>query len=135
MKNNRVAFQIYNGDPANLQGYKVFGAHPIIDIKLGDNFRRKARCAGDVHRPATATSVIYSIIVSRDSVRIGLLIIALNELDIKCADIQHSYLIAPCTEQLYTWARPEFGIDKCKPFIIVRALYGPQVLARVSELS
>ena len=124
MTNNRVAFQLYNGDPTNLQGYKAVGTHLIFDIKLGENFRRKARCVGDGHRTATPSSVTYSSVVSRDSVRIGLLIAALNELDIKCADIQNAYLTAPCAEKLYTWAGPEFGNDEGKPFIIVRALYG-----------
>ena len=53
-----------------------------------------------------------------------MLITILNNLDIKCADIQHAYLIAPCEKKLYTWARPEFGNNEGKPFIIVRALYG-----------
>ena len=124
MKNVRVAFELYNGDPTNLKGYKSVGTHLIFDIKLGENFRRKVRCVGDGHRTDTPASVTYSSVVSRDSVRICLLIAALNNLDIKCADIKNAYLTAPIREKLYTWAGPEFGQDSGKPFIIVRALYG-----------
>jgi len=53
MTNNRVAFQLYNGDPTNLQGYKAVETHLIFDIKLGENFRRKARCVEDGRRTAT----------------------------------------------------------------------------------
>ena len=96
MKNNRIAFQFYIEDPTNLKGYKLVGTHLIFDIKLGEYFHRKARCFGDGHRTATPSSVTYSTVVSLDSVRIVLLIAALNELDTKCADIQNEYLTEPC---------------------------------------
>ena len=124
MKNVRIAFQLFNGDPTTLKGYKSVTTHLIFDIKLGENFRRKVRCVGDGHKTDTPSSVTYSSVVSRDSVRICLLIAALNELDIKCADILNAYLTAPIREKFYTWAGPEFGQDEGKPFIIVRALYG-----------
>ena len=95
----------------------------IFDIKLGENFRRKARLVADGHRTKAPASVTYSSVVSRDSVRICLLLAALNNLDIKCADIKNAYLTAPTKEKLYTWAGPEFGPDCGKPYIITRALY------------
>ena len=57
MKNVRVNFQLCDGDPANLKGYKSFGTHLMFDIKLGDNFRRKVRRIGDGHRTDTPASV------------------------------------------------------------------------------
>lgn len=66
----------------------------------------------------------YSSVISRDSVCICLLLAALNGLNIKYADIKNAYLTAPAKEKVYTWAGPEFEIDKGKPFIIVKALYG-----------
>ena len=124
MKNVRIAFQLFNGDPTTLKGYKSVTTHLIFDIKMGENFRRKVRCVGDGHKIDTPSSITYSSVVARDSVRICLLIAALNELDIKCADIMNAYLTAPIKEKFYTWAGPEFGQDTGKPFIIVRALYG-----------
>ena len=81
------------------------------------------RCARDGHKTDTPSSVTYSSIVSRDSVRICLLIAALKEIDIKCADILNAYLTTPIWEKFYTWAGPEFEQDEGKPFIIVHALY------------
>ena len=96
----------------------------IFDIKLGENFRRKARVVADGHRTDVSASITYSSVVSRDSVRICLLIATLNDLEIKCGDIKNAYLTAPPREILYTWAGPEFGPNQGKPFIITKALYG-----------
>ena len=42
MTNNRVAFEEFGGDVSKLVGYKRITAHLIFDVKLGENFRRKA---------------------------------------------------------------------------------------------
>ena len=96
----------------------------IFDVKLGENFRRKARLVTDGHHTKTPASLTYSSVVSRDSVRICLLLAALNGLQVKSADIKNAYLTAPPREKLYTWAGPEFGHNEGKPFIITKALYG-----------
>ena len=124
MKNVKVAFKLCEGDPKQLVGYKYISTHMIFDVKLGENFRRKARLVADGHMTKTPSSMTYSSVVSRDSICICLLLAALNGLDIKCADIKNAYLTAPPKEKVYTWAGPEFGTDQGKPFIIVRALYG-----------
>lgn len=63
----------------------------MVDVKLGENFRRKARYCADRHKTGAQASVTYSsTVVSRDSVRILLLIAALNELDILGADAQNA---------------------------------------------
>ena len=41
-----------------------------------------------------------------------------------CGDIENAYLNAPCREKYYIKAGPEFGEDKGKTFIVVRAIYG-----------
>ena len=62
--------------------------------------------------------------MSRDSVRICLLLAALNDLNVLSGDIENAYLTAPCRENFWTIAGPEFGSDQGKPFIIKKALYG-----------
>ena len=42
MKNNRVAFETYDGDPKDLIGYEEITGHLIFDVKLSENFRQKA---------------------------------------------------------------------------------------------
>ena len=87
MKNNRIAFELHEGDVSKLVGFKEITGHMIFDVKLGENFRRKARFCADGHKTEAPTSVTYSIVVSRDYVRIILLIAALNDLDILSGDI------------------------------------------------
>ena len=81
------AFKIYNGKPEDLFGYKQISTHMIFDIKLGENFRRKARLVADGHKTDPPSSVTYSSVVSRDSVRICLPIAALNDLDLQAAEM------------------------------------------------
>jgi hypothetical protein len=76
--------------------------HMVFDVKLGENYRRKARLVvADGHKTdAPASTIAYSSVVSRDSVRIALTIAALHDLDIFACDIQNAFLPAPCRERL-----------------------------------
>ena len=121
MKSVRVAFQQCDSIPV---GHKPITAHMVFDVKLGENFRRKARFVGDGHKVESPASLNYSSVVSRDSVRIGLLIAALNDLDVFSCDIKDAYLTAPCKGKYYMIAGPEFGSDQGKVMKVVRALYG-----------
>ena len=122
----RVAFEEHQGDPKELPpGYLEIKCHMIFDVKMGENFRRKARMVAGDHVTEVPSNLTYSSVVSRDSVRIALTISALNDLDILACDIQNAYLTAPCREKVWTVAGPEFGPEDCgKTMIIVRALYG-----------
>ena len=124
MKKIKEAFKKYNGDPRSLIGYTEITTHIIFDIKLGENFRRKARLVADGNKTETPSSVTYSTVVSRDSVRICLMLAALNGLEVMAADVENAYLTAPCREKCWTRGGIEFGNDKGQVFIIDRALYG-----------
>ena len=125
MRNVRVAFEVYEGKIEDLpQGYQEVDCHMIFDVKMGENFRRKARMVGGGHQTSTPSSITYSSVVSRDSVRIALTIAALNDLSILACDIQNAYLTAPCREKIWTKAGPEFGSEHGKVMLVVRALYG-----------
>jgi hypothetical protein len=60
-------------------------------MKMGENFRRKSRFVADGHKTKTPVAMTYSSAVSRDSVRIALMIAALNDLDILVCNIQNVY--------------------------------------------
>ena len=124
MKNNRVAFETYDGRVDDLIGYEEITGHLIFDVKLSENFRRKVRFVADGHLVETPASVTYSTVVSRDSIRILLMIAALNGLEVMGADIQNAFLSAPNKEKNWIKAGPEFGAEQGKVFIVVRALYG-----------
>ena len=91
---------------------------------MGEIFRRKARLVAGGHTTDAPSSITYSSVVSRDSVRLALTIAALNGLDVLGCDIHNAYISAPCKEKIYTIAGREFGSDAGKTMIIVRALYG-----------
>ena len=96
----------------------------IFDVKLGENFRRKARFVARGHTTKMPMSLTYSSVVSRDSVHIILLIAALNDLKIMACDIQNAYLTDDCQEKIWTYAGPEFGSERGQLMIIKKALYG-----------
>ena len=96
----------------------------IFDVKMGENFRHKSRFVTGGHTTETPMSLIYFSVLSRDSVRIILLIAALNGLQVMACDIQNAYLTAKCREKIWTYAGPEFGSECGQPMIIKKALYG-----------
>lgn len=127
MANVRIAFEEYEGPltvDGKPKGYKPLTVHMVFDIKLGENYRRKSRLVADGHKTEAPPSLTYSSVVSRDSVRIAMLLASLNGCDILSCDIQNAYLTAPCREKYYVVAGPEFGSDQGKCMIVTRALYG-----------
>ena len=76
------------------------------------------------HTTEAPSSVTYSSVVSRDSVRIALTISALNNLDVLACAIQNAYMTAQGREKIWTRTGPEFGSEIGCIMIVVRALYG-----------
>ena len=74
----------------------------IFDIKMNGNFTRKARLVADGHTIAMPSSITYSSVVSRESVRIAFIIAYLNGLDIFLCDIGNAYLNEKFKEKLCT---------------------------------
>lgn len=132
MKNVRVAFELFDDSITNEEaikllkskGYQKIDCHIIFDVKMGENFRRKARMVAGGHMTTTPSSLTYSSVVSCDSVRLAFLIAALHDLEVLACDIQNAHLTAPCHEKVFTIAGPEFGSECGKVFIITKALYG-----------
>ena len=95
----------------------------IFEIKM--DFTKKARLVAGGHRTTPPTSMTYSSVVSRESVRIAFLIAAPNDLDVIMSDVGNAYLNAKTTEKVYGIAGVEFGdADVGKNCTVVRALYG-----------
>ena len=93
-------------------------------MKLSENFRRKARFVADGNLVETPASITYSTVVLRDSVRILLLVAALNDLKTMGADVQNDFLSAEYLENHWIRAGPKFGAEQGIVFIVIRALYG-----------
>ena len=86
MKNVRIAFRIMNGDEVIPPTFQEIRCHMIFDVKMED-FRRKARFVAGGHTTDTPHAMTYASVVSRESVRIALTLAALNDLEVKMADI------------------------------------------------
>jgi hypothetical protein len=95
----------------------------IFDVKMED-FHRKARFVAGGHTTDAPHVMTYASVVSRESVRIELTLVALNDLDVMMGYIENDYLTAPITEKVWTVLGPEFGDDAGKRYLIERALYG-----------
>ncbi len=68
----------------------------------------------------------FSSVASRDSIRLGFLIAAINGLDVLAGDIGNAFLNAPNREKVHvTCGKELFGPEhEGKTAVVVRALYG-----------
>ena len=85
---------------------------------------RKARYVAGGHLTTVPTYMTYSSVVSRDTVRIGFLMAALNNLDVLAGDIQNAFLSAPTCEKIFFYAGEEWKSDRDRVVIVIQALYG-----------
>ena len=69
-------------------------------------------------------TITYASVVLRETVRLALMIAALNDLEVKSGSILNAYVQSPVTEKVWTTLGLEFGKDARKTAVIVRALYG-----------
>ena len=108
-----------------IPGYKEIRYHIIFYINMDGKFTQKARLVANGHEteyiPKWDT---YYSVISRDSVRIQFLYVALNNLGIFSCEISDAYLESPCVEKLWTAAWKEFVCLAGTPMRIIRALYG-----------
>ena len=88
---------------------------------MDSKFTRMARLVAGGHKINLPSSITYSSVVARDSIRLAFLIAALNDLDILVCDIGNTYLNAKCREKLWTKAGPEFSNEQGCIILIARA--------------
>ena len=74
----------------------------IFDKNMVGKFTRKARLVDDSHTTSLPSSMTYSSVVSRESVRVSFLLAYLNDLEIFARDIGNTYLNAKFREKLWT---------------------------------
>jgi hypothetical protein len=86
MKDVRIAFKCLNPGKRVPLDYKWIKCRMIFDIKIED-FRRKARMVAGGHMTSAPMIMTYASVVSRETIRIALTIAALNDLEVKVADI------------------------------------------------
>ena len=105
--------------------WRMARPHPqIISLFAVTCFCRKARLVAGGHATKAPATLTYASVVSRETVRIALLMAGLNDVDIWAADVLNNYITAPCREKIWTTLGKEFGDDCGRKAIVVRALYG-----------
>jgi hypothetical protein len=117
-----IAFNILPDGHSAPIGYQKIPRHMIFDVKMED-FRQKARLVAGGHQTKAPATITYVSVVSRETVRLALTIVSLNDLEVKVGDDLNAYITAPVKEKVWTVLGPEFGHDAGKSAIIVRALY------------
>ena len=123
MKNVRVAFKILEDNEKPQPGFQFIRCHMIFDIKMED-FRRKAWLVAGGHMTDVPRTITYSSVVGCDTVQIAITLAALNDLEVKVANIMNAYVTAPTQEKIWIILGPKFGDDQGKNAVIVHALYG-----------
>ena len=96
MKNVRIALKVLDDGKVVPLCFQEINCHLIFDEKMED-FRRKARLVAGGHMTNTPTMSTHASVVSRESVQIALTLAALNDLEVRTADIENAYLTAPVT--------------------------------------
>ena len=104
-------------------GYQEIKGHWIFDIKMYGTFTGKTRFVVGVHMTKPPSSMTFSTVVTRESVRIDFLLAGVNELDVQAANISNAYLNAPCRELIWIVTGPEFGSDEGCVMKVVMAWY------------
>eukprot|EP00957_Ditylum_brightwellii_P155845 11863992-Ditylum_brightwellii.AAC.1 len=122
MKNVGIVFQLLEEDENTPIGSKWIPCHMVFDVKF--DLTWKVRWVVGGHRNDPPKHLTYSTVVSRESVWLGFLIAALNNLDVLCADIGNVYINAKPREWVRTTVGEEFGVKNAgRIAIIVRAIY------------
>jgi Reverse transcriptase (RNA-dependent DNA polymerase) len=122
-----VAFEILPDGSKAPVGHTYLDCHCVWDVK--PTLVRKCRLVAGGHMTGEPESLTYASVVSRESVRLSLMLAALNGLEVLQADVEGAYLNAKTAEKLYTKCGPEFGEFKGRLAVIRRALYGTKTAA------
>ena len=122
MSKTLPAVKILGKIEAKPVGYQQIPCHIVFNVKM--DFIQKVRYITGGHKTVDPKTPTYASVVTWESVRIGLLLAALNGLDMG-ADVAGAYLNTPCHEKVYTICGLEFGANNVgKIAIITKALYG-----------
>ncbi len=102
--------------------YKWIKCHMIFDIKIED-FQWKVRMVAGGLMTSAPTIMTYASMVSHQTIHIALTIAALNDLEVKVANILHAYISAPIKGKVWCALGTEFVSNAGNSFIIINTLY------------
>ena len=130
MYNIGVSFEILEDGKTAPAGYTKVSGRLIWSVKM--DFTSKARWVLNGHKRPDPVGSKYAGVVSRESVRNAFTYAALNDLDVRMADIRNAYLQSPITSQKhYIICGPEFEMENvCKAAIMHKTVYGGKTSRR-----
>ena len=99
-------------------------SHMIFGVNIDSAITIMARFFVDGHKFDTPTSMTYTSILSKQSVKVVLMLADLNGHNVKCSDVHNSYINSKTKEIVQFWNVREFGVHKGKVVIVVRSLSG-----------
>ncbi len=132
MQNVRVAFGALEDGRVVPHGFQFVKCYMIFVIKMED-FCCKACLVAGRHTTNVCAIYTYTSVVMHETVCIALILAALNVLEMIAADNINVYITTPCKEKIWTILGSEFGKDKGKKAIIVRALYSPKLAGQAFQ--
>ncbi len=96
----RIAFKTLEDNEVTPPTFREVHCHVVYDVKM-ENFEQKAcLVAGDHMTEVSSETMAYASVVCRESDRIAITLAALNNLEVKTADIENVYLTAPIGEKI-----------------------------------
>ena len=104
----QIAFEILPEEQNAPVGYQKIPCHMVFDVKMED-FKCKARLVAGGHRTEAPATITYASVVSCETVCIALMLVPLNDLQVKTGDVLNAYITAPCKEKVWTILGPKLG--------------------------
>jgi hypothetical protein len=117
------AFRVLEGQEMIPIGLNWIPCHMVLDVK--NSFTCKAHFMAGGHKTKAPKIITFSSVVSRESIQISFLLVALNNVGILATDIGNAYLNADCREKVHTTLGIEFSQNMVgKTTTICKVLYG-----------
>ena len=113
----RVAFEVLPDGKSVPIGHQIVQCCLVLDVKMEDVRCRARLLAGGQMTKAPAT-ITHASDVSRETVRMVLMIAALNDFEVKLDDILNSYAQTPVTKKVSSTLGSAFGKDTRKTAVI-----------------
>ena len=130
MENICTTFDIIENNAKVPIEYEKIRCHIVFGVNM--DVTHKVRLFIGRHTTEFVEVSNHSNVISRESVRIVMIIAALNDLKLETGNIQNEYLTALCLKKIYIICGLEFGPDlEVKQAIIIRALYNHKRSSKV----
>ena len=122
MRSVQVDFDIRKNGDTPPPGHQFIKCHMLLDVKMED-LQTKSRIVAGGHITDVPPTITYTSADSRDTARTALTMAALENINLKTADIMDTYTKAPQREKVYTIFGPQFGPDEGRIDIIIISVY------------